>query len=426
MRTIKRLSAFFRDEHGATRRGLALALVVGVVALVAFLVGTSGPASATHVEPVLVQFNPQCVDFGEDEIFRIEPVADGTFPVPGGSITIVVDEGAKTFDWTSTVGIDSIIVKGGPDANLYVYDPPAPAFADTGLHSPVNPRNGAFYGLSHISFCGPGEPPDTPTPTPTDTPTDTPTPTPTDTPTPTPTDTPTPTPTPTDTPTLTPTDTPTPTPTDTPTPTPTDTPTPTPTNTPTPTPTDTPTDTPTATPTDTPTATPTDTPTATPTDTPTATPTDTPTATPTDTPTATPTDTPTATPTDTPTATPTDTPTATPTNTPTATPTDTPTATPTDTPTATPTDTPTATPTDTPTATPTSTPFSEVAPTVVQQPTPTPKSEVLGLPVTGNGGPLSDRPLLFALLIGLNLLAAGGLTYLGLLSLGKGRSELKR
>jgi uncharacterized repeat protein (TIGR01451 family) len=48
-----------------------------------------------------------------------------------------------------------VVVKGGPDANLYDYlaDHAPGADRDTFLHSPVNPNNGKHYGLSHISFC---------------------------------------------------------------------------------------------------------------------------------------------------------------------------------------------------------------------------------------------------------------------------------
>ena len=93
------------------------------------------------------------------------------------------------------------------------------------------------------------------------------------------------------------------------------------------------------------------------------------------------------------------------------TPTPTPSPTPTDTPTPTPTDTPTPTPTDTPTPTPTDTPTSEATPTsVAPTATSTPFTEVLGFPVTGNGGPTSGSLLL-------SLLALAGLGT-GLLALG--------
>jgi hypothetical protein len=59
---------------------------------------------------------------------------------------VVVDGGeGKQFDWSSTLGLDAVIVKGGPDANAYVYTPEA--FAGSGLVAP----GGA--AVSHIEFC---------------------------------------------------------------------------------------------------------------------------------------------------------------------------------------------------------------------------------------------------------------------------------
>ena len=105
------------------------------------------PAVATHVTPQVVAGNPTC---GGN---KFDPPNNGTHNVPGfGSITVSNANGS-TFDWSSTFGIDSVIVKGGPNSNVYTYDPPAESFGDTGLHAPVNPSNGQFFGLSHIEFC---------------------------------------------------------------------------------------------------------------------------------------------------------------------------------------------------------------------------------------------------------------------------------
>ena len=215
-RTVK----FVRGQ----RRGMpslaaiALGMLFSVVAVALAVSYAPQPAQAEDVTPVFSEGNPRCSDSRKGELVRVDPVEDGTFPVEGGSITVVVNSSAKTFDWTSTVSVGSIVVKGGPNANLYMYDPAS--FGDTGLHSPVNPNNDMFYGLSHISFCDPGVVA-TATPTATHTPPPPPTPTNTLPPppdTPTPVDTPqvpdTPTPPPTDTPA--PTDTPPPAPTDTP------------------------------------------------------------------------------------------------------------------------------------------------------------------------------------------------------------------
>jgi hypothetical protein len=163
-------------------------------------------AYAARVTPVLISGNPNCGNVPSDllQAIKVEPVQSGTFNFTALGMTHSVtlsNVREKSFDWTSSLGIDVVIVKGGPAANAYTYDPPSEALGDTDLVAP-NDR-----GLSHVTFCYDSDPAtDTPTPTPTDTPTptptDTPTPTPTDTPTPTPTDTPPPpdTPTPTDTP----------------------------------------------------------------------------------------------------------------------------------------------------------------------------------------------------------------------------------
>jgi hypothetical protein len=153
---------------------------------------------------------------------------------------------ATTFDWSASLGLDAVIVKGGPNANVFVYNPEATS--DTALVTVTNPNNDTPFDISHILFCyDDGTPTSTPTNTPTETTVASETPTETPTVTETPTGTATPTETPTETPTGTPTETPTSTPTETGTPTATVTGTPeTPTATVTGTP-ETPTSTPTAT-----------------------------------------------------------------------------------------------------------------------------------------------------------------------------------
>jgi hypothetical protein len=53
-------------------------------------------------------------------------------------------------DWTSTFGVDAVIFKGGPNANVYRY-PPAESKGDSHLSAPLNVT--APYGLSHVEFC---------------------------------------------------------------------------------------------------------------------------------------------------------------------------------------------------------------------------------------------------------------------------------
>lgn len=66
-------------------------------------------------------------------------------------ITVANNDGT-TFDWSATPNpIGAVVVKGGPVANVFYYDPQAAS--DTGLYAPVNPNNGQNYGVSHVTFC---------------------------------------------------------------------------------------------------------------------------------------------------------------------------------------------------------------------------------------------------------------------------------
>lgn len=134
-----------------------------------------GPASGDGINPVYIAGNPDCATLNADDTnfpgvtrdfgFKIDGSPNGTFPFdgtmggsltggapsdPGNSVTIAGSNGFY-FDWTATLGIDAVIVKGGPNADAFVYDPED--LADTDLHAPVNPANGEPYGLSHIEFC---------------------------------------------------------------------------------------------------------------------------------------------------------------------------------------------------------------------------------------------------------------------------------
>jgi hypothetical protein len=139
--------------------------VLALGLLLALCVLTIGkPAGAASVEPEFVDGNPKCTgpatpnspDLGYAHGFKPqpEPPPSGTYAFPGdpdNSVTITSD--GTFFDWTSTLGIDAVIVKGGPNANAYVYDPPAESMGDNGLSPPINPNNDKPFAISHIEFC---------------------------------------------------------------------------------------------------------------------------------------------------------------------------------------------------------------------------------------------------------------------------------
>jgi len=159
--------------HVRSGRTVILAAVV-----ISILVFGGVMALASHVDPVFVAGNPTCPEGltalqADGEGFHNGVYSDDTLTVTISNFN--ADE--KSFDWSSNIGVDQVIVKGGPNANVYTYAPEETA--DTGLHTPFNENSGSNYGLSHVLFCYDSE--GTPTPTPTETETVTPTPTPTET-----------------------------------------------------------------------------------------------------------------------------------------------------------------------------------------------------------------------------------------------------
>lgn len=72
-----------------------------------------------------------------------------------GTITVTVSTSPTPADgsltWSSNIGVDAVIVKGGDNASLYSYSPESTG--DSGLTSPLNTTNGKYYGISHVTFC---------------------------------------------------------------------------------------------------------------------------------------------------------------------------------------------------------------------------------------------------------------------------------
>ncbi|MEU0462811.1 hypothetical protein ABZ215_02285 [Amycolatopsis sp. NPDC006131] len=113
-------------------------LVVGLMFAVAGVLG-SATASAASVTPVFISGNPSC-----DGGIKIDPVVSGTY----GPVRIVVSGSSFSFYTVGDAVVSDVIVKGGPNANWYHYDPPVTS--DTGLTAPLNPNSGKPYGLSHL------------------------------------------------------------------------------------------------------------------------------------------------------------------------------------------------------------------------------------------------------------------------------------
>jgi hypothetical protein len=87
------------------------------------------------------QFSSERVNYDEDT-----DTFDASFPA---GLSVSVTDGTYV-SFNSSFGIGAVIVKGGNDANVYVYEPQANS--DSGLGSPPN-ASGHSAGLSNLTFC---------------------------------------------------------------------------------------------------------------------------------------------------------------------------------------------------------------------------------------------------------------------------------
>lgn len=170
------------DQLRRWRRGLLLVAMLALVVAMSAVTASAHEAADVDWEDdgpdttaMFVSGNPTCGQFSDEVEFKIQPVVSGTYTVEDATITpksatddlsgVVVHlrvrqtAGGQVFDYEIHGGVaDVVVVKGGPNANLYDYEnppgaTPGPQSADDGLHSPFNPGSEQWYGLSHISFC---------------------------------------------------------------------------------------------------------------------------------------------------------------------------------------------------------------------------------------------------------------------------------
>lgn len=144
------------------RRVLAIVATLGLLMSafpsMAAAVGDAGSPSGDGIQPTALAGNRNCAPGDGEFELRIQSPADGPFTHAASGFTITLDvrstaEG-QVFDYIASGGtIFHIYVKAGPDTNLYDYGAAGSDGADTNLHGTVNPSNGRYYGLSHISIC---------------------------------------------------------------------------------------------------------------------------------------------------------------------------------------------------------------------------------------------------------------------------------
>lgn len=133
-------------KEGALMKSWKFMTLMGVLLMAA------SPTLATETATV-VAGNPTCQELGYAYEAKSDSGASATvnLVVAGqdvGDATATSD--GTNFDWTATIPIDAVIVKGGDQANVYTYVPEA--VGGFGLHPPGN-ASGGVAAISHISFC---------------------------------------------------------------------------------------------------------------------------------------------------------------------------------------------------------------------------------------------------------------------------------
>ena len=124
-------------------------VMASLTALALFAVVGAASVTAGVTISETIPGNPPC------DGTKIDPVASGSYAlVGGGHVVITVHSTAMgptfDFDTEGSATVSSVMVKGGPNAILWSFDPAVESW--DGLHAPLNPNNGKWYGLSHICF----------------------------------------------------------------------------------------------------------------------------------------------------------------------------------------------------------------------------------------------------------------------------------
>lgn len=137
-----------------------------VLAIATALAGGAFAASSASAtvdqEPVPVPGNPSCEDLGFPNEFKINADESG-FPAAGeyqfgdpgteakGDTTgflvefVYIDDEPPTIEFETAIPVNAVLVKAGPGANLFEFDPPATEGTD--LASPKDDS------ISHITLC---------------------------------------------------------------------------------------------------------------------------------------------------------------------------------------------------------------------------------------------------------------------------------
>lgn len=121
----------------------------------------------------VIDGNPGCADLAPDGEtwveYKIDSNPDDGDHVAGDATITVAHPDEFSVSWTSTEPVVAFIMKGGPNADVQLYDPAVLQGSGTtpiNDHGDEDPANDSPYGISHVTWCFPtDDPPETTTTT---------------------------------------------------------------------------------------------------------------------------------------------------------------------------------------------------------------------------------------------------------------------
>ena len=135
------------------KRFLVLVAIVGSVGLT--VAGASSAATVRGIVPFVMAGNVSCsqltgVSYTDSVTFT--PVVNGA---SSNGLFLLVDS-STSFGWfvlrdIRDINVKAVIVKGGPNSNVYVY--PGGDYSDGPMNAPTNPKNGKPYDVGAATFC---------------------------------------------------------------------------------------------------------------------------------------------------------------------------------------------------------------------------------------------------------------------------------
>lgn len=106
----------------------------------------------------IVMGNPRCAEAGARVgldlgtfAFAVDPGTPGTYRLDDVNRVTLASEDLRVLDWSATVGVDAILVRGGGATQIYVYAPEARDGA--GLTAPIDPKTGEPTAITGVEVC---------------------------------------------------------------------------------------------------------------------------------------------------------------------------------------------------------------------------------------------------------------------------------